>query len=729
MDEDDFETYYDESPDAKRYSIPGVPKQSTPDDCWVPRGVHVKISRYAIDGGLFYYGENLPAVAGTGLEPSLVDDTLKIGDEDDFNVRQLGYWPSFADAEPDARAAFLNWLANGRRDPTADIGYVYLFLYGLERRALIDAKSAESADTDLAAIQNELRALATTYTANLSFGRRVADLLDFIESDGLEGGSYPEIPPRLAVNSGKRFSHSLALSMANAYGEPYSAQWMLSWYYADPIFEKKKVATAHRPLFEALFLLRWSSAFPTHLSSMRSGATVPTLRKTYRALSPGIGQVTREIENGTLRDVTLPGVGLDQALTAFCEQLQFELQDFSLFVGSRMERVKTAEATFRLPYEFWPEPARAAVQNLDSTWSSDGGTLVGPLSLQELIPDFQPNGLLEKFPPKLFVERLKVSFGICAEPDDRFSYPPVAGGQLVFFKPVDPNHENNEAYERSATDVRFYASLCRADSRTHDIFSKQVFYLIDEVTDLSTSHRLRLKATFLAVSNGRLSKKSLLDRVISTLGDYQPEWLADALIRLCLQAGRASPAHVRVLEKLLSVLGQTPAEVQAKVDKVKPTSVVNSKERLYAQAVEVGVAAVPAFELDKRRIAELRAETQHVGNLLGAIFRDEVSSSSSRSGEQRASVAPVQKQEAVQPAASNNALGLSGPYYLLFRELAKNAQWSRKDLEARCSTLGLFADGALERINEAFLDLEGEVLVDGSEPLEVNLLLASKYCG
>ena len=57
----------------------------------------------------------------------------------DWEGRGLSYWPAYASIPSASRAAYLGWLADGRRFPAAPIGYVFLFFYGLERRTLVAA--------------------------------------------------------------------------------------------------------------------------------------------------------------------------------------------------------------------------------------------------------------------------------------------------------------------------------------------------------------------------------------------------------------------------------------------------------------------------------------------------------------------------------------------------------------------------------------------------------------
>jgi hypothetical protein len=46
--------------------------------------------------------------------------------------------------------------------------------------------------------------------------------------------------------------------------------------------------------------------------------------------------------------------------------------------------------------------------------------------------------------------------------------------------------------------------------------------------------------------------------------------------------------------------------------------------------------------------------------------------------------------------------------------------WTRADVEDLAATRGLLPDGALDAINEAALDLSGEPLCEGADPILIN---------
>ena len=90
-------------------------------------------------GSLLYVGTGLMLVDGPEVEAALIDPKLEASTGSlDLSVRRLGYWPSYPTASPEARGAYLSWLSSGRSVPEADLGLVFLYFYGLERRSLIN---------------------------------------------------------------------------------------------------------------------------------------------------------------------------------------------------------------------------------------------------------------------------------------------------------------------------------------------------------------------------------------------------------------------------------------------------------------------------------------------------------------------------------------------------------------------------------------------------------------
>ncbi|RJL32608.1 TerB N-terminal domain-containing protein [Bailinhaonella thermotolerans] len=114
---------------------------------------------------------------------------------------------------------------------------------------------------------------------------------------------------------------------------------------------------------------------------------------------------------------------------------------------------------------------------------------------------------------------------------------------------------------------------------------------------------------------------------------------------------------------------------------------------------------LPAVRLDPAVIAAKLAETARVGNLLLEIFEEDA---------RPASPAPPP------PAAAAPVAGLDGGHSGLVRELARFGEVSRGEFEELAARWGLLPEGAIDRVNQAALDLRDEPLLEGDDPIRVN---------
>jgi len=108
------------------------------DQAWRGAGDVVQVGDITIGRGLVYVGATLRTGAGS-TENCLINPALDARPVDarpvdaDDPDRHLTYWPAYGSLPPSTRRAYLHWLATDRSDPNTNIGYVFLYFYGLER--------------------------------------------------------------------------------------------------------------------------------------------------------------------------------------------------------------------------------------------------------------------------------------------------------------------------------------------------------------------------------------------------------------------------------------------------------------------------------------------------------------------------------------------------------------------------------------------------------------------
>lgn len=153
---------------------PRAPEQSA-DECWVPPGRPATVRGYTIERGMVYVGAGLykDRIAWKP-EDCLIDPTLDVSpDNPDYAGRTVSAWPAYSKLTPNARAAFLAFLAAGADDPDAHPGYVTLYFYGLQRRLTKDRLPTGEAELLWAEVQR----LQERYGHHPSFHEAASRLL------------------------------------------------------------------------------------------------------------------------------------------------------------------------------------------------------------------------------------------------------------------------------------------------------------------------------------------------------------------------------------------------------------------------------------------------------------------------------------------------------------------------------------------------------------------------
>jgi hypothetical protein len=246
------------SPDVPFVEAEAAGSATTPAR-FASRGSEISLFGYELKDGMFYIGSGLTAVSNAYTpEPALIDPSqpIDLRNPDDAG-RTMSYWPSYSTIEPEARAAYLRWLAAGRRDPDAYIGFVFLYFYGLERRSLYDVISDPDARTDLPEIRRELERLLSIYSTSRSFRRYATSLLDFLRVRDGQLTTPGDEPPQVVRGDGLSLLLRVGIAQFAKAGLPLPARWALAWMRCDPQANLRTPATRCATEFDRLFIARY----------------------------------------------------------------------------------------------------------------------------------------------------------------------------------------------------------------------------------------------------------------------------------------------------------------------------------------------------------------------------------------------------------------------------------------------------------------------------------------
>jgi hypothetical protein len=679
---------------------------------WLGPGEEFTIAGIRVTGGMLYVGKSLRARDGRE-ENCLVDPDLPVAQTLRGDTG-LHYWPSYASITPTGRRAFLLWLADGRRDPSVDIGLVFIFFYGLERRLFIDR-----ALTEAPMLIAEVERLLGIYGANGSFqGYAQA----FLSAARLAAGDLATPKP-----TPTSYSYELPLATRVHIGrllaaeQPIDAGAALLWVLGSP---ETRLRTPGQRCFaelEQLWALRFAERNP---GGLKIRTPQRRIKARYRAAS-GTFEVDVPGPHEELPDIASVTAPL-QGLRDLLESCMTELEPYSRLLGRRPEARDGLEAAMLLPAAIRGIAASgvlgAARARLDALLGPTGMALTTPRALAEALGVQAAQGeqgqqLVTRL--SLMLDHLDIGL----EPDRRYGGPPAgADAKVVAFRapggaPVAAGHLAFEA-TRLALEIAVLAAASDGDVTPAEL--EALVAEAHKAPGLEPHERLRLEAFVRSLAGEPPRIQAALKRAGALSADRRTA-IAGAAVGAVLADGQATADEIRFLERLHRTLLLPPEAVHAALHQraaLRDEPLVVAAEDLppdvplpAAEAARAATPKAPGLQIDQGRLARIQAETTSVSAMLAEVFAEE----------EAAATAPVPQQ-----ATPETPEGEPSPYdglderhgRLLAFITRHGGRVSQEAFEAEARTLRLLPGAAMEVINdwgfatheEAVLEEDGDVI-------------------
>ncbi|QEY62994.1 Tellurite resistance protein TerB [Metapseudomonas lalkuanensis] len=684
------------------HRIPSAPADLTGSKVrWLSAGEPIEIAGEKIPGGLIYVGEDRSSRYGSS-EPSLINPKLKVARGIvDIAERLTSYWPSYDSISPEARRAYLQWLSSGRKAPHANIGYVFLFFYGLERRVFIDAKHDPDAASDVPTIIAEVERLLSIYDENHSFNTYASRFIDFLCQGKVAARRYLDAPPApLPYGYELPMELRIGLGQLAVDRQPLPANWALAWVLSDHNIGKRTPVTRCEESFAQLFGMRYEER---HGAGMVLPQNKTRLRLQYNTASAGLPPQELDGLSG-IPDVTATSAARKK-LQQLVDECTVQLEPYSRYLGRNPDAPGALEGLLQLPVTLWPANARAALDELKQRIGS--GMVV--MSFGELAGRLQSAGTLSRDKVQTLARALE-SLHIGIEPDVLAgSRTPKAEDSVALFATLaeDGDLRSSPAYAAASVTLDLACAVAAADG---DTSPKEIMLLsqhVDSWNHLSGAHRKRLKAHLRLQLNQPPTLQSLKKK-LEPLAAPARRAVAAFLAHLAQADGEVSPAEVKLLERVYKTLQLDPQSLYSDLHVAASGSPVGSSPA--TPSVPGSTPSKPAggFALDHERIAQLQRETEQVSALLAQVFIDE----------QPAELEETVVEEAIED--SSTICGLDADHSAFLRVLVSRAEWARDELEAVASDMELMLDGALEQINDMGFEQFDMPVTEGDDPFEIN---------
>lgn len=682
-----------------------------------------------IPDGMVYFGTELAAIRSWGgVEPALINPQLEALAASGAGP-PLGYWPSYTEISPAARARYLKWLASGRRDSSIEIGFVFLFFYGLERRLLHD-RLLFNVGAERNAIIDEIRALVDRYGENSSFSNYARNLLSLSRVVSWPGDpTRRDEPPDDLLRQGANPPVDLRLRLGElaASGAPIPAGWALAWCLHDPNIPLRTPARRCLPEFQRLFRAYYARECGEGLIVKPSKTPVTFQYNPASASFGGAVEVTRE---PVVPDITAL-VGPTRKLSALVEQCATAIEPYSRWIGRNPDSADDLAGAALLPDELVEARVHAVVNKL-AAWleATMGGRVTATIRADELIDRWaaeRPETLGKAACVGLCSILDKLSFGL--EPDVRFGGATLRKGTpaVLFTTPSRGQSAPSPGYRGATVLLQLATMVAAADDVISPEERRHLEKHLEEILHFSETERVRLRAHLQWLLESKPSMAGLKRQLEGMSPDHRRS-LAEFLIGTAGADGTISPDEIDVLRRIYPLLGLEPDDLFGHIHAlasggsdmarpasepvvVRPAAATRSGRRIPRpdEIAPKPVTGLEAIKLDQARIQSKLAETAVVAALLGSVFT-----------EADPPPVPVPESQASAPGDALIIPPLDGSHSSLLRMLGDRQSWSRMEFEALAESHGVLPDGAIETINDAAFEKAGESVVDGDDPLELN---------
>ncbi len=711
------------------YSATRERKPVDPDSVWVPSNNAVQIAGREITGGMLYVGQYLQAANGYGSpDASLINPKLKVDwTSPDYQGANMSYWPSYSQIQPSSRAAYLDWLSSGRCDPNANIGYVFLFFYGLERRALVDSKTSDLARSEIPAIKTEVERLLQLYSSNHSFHGYASAFIDALTAMTGFDHIHESTPPLTRVSWELPGKLLIGLGQFAAKGVPIPASWAFSWVSLHPETILRTPATRCASELQQLFEIRYSKEFG---SGMIVKPNKSRLTRSYQPASPSVPR-PMSIPCGDLPDVSKLSVPVNK-LRRILDDCTNALDSLSRYRGKHPGAADCLDAIALMPAELFSTLENARLRQVQSWIAARirGSSTRARLSEILAIWTEDPQESLSKNEVIPLVQLFeKLGYGM--EPDPRFGGGTIKADEwVVLFKlPADAPKIASTAYSAAVLLLHLAANISASDGAISISEREYLDTHIYTALKLSAGEKTRLKASLDRLLLSSPSTAGIKGRV-EALGLEEKRAIATFCVGVAGADGRIEPSEIKALTKLYPILGLPPTEVYTQIhslmSQAQPTpanepQAVGSTEQPspgYRIPVRPSVAEMSAtgVALDMRVVQAKLKETALVTKILGDVFKQDEEAED--------------PQTVVVPAVPEKMVGtLDANHSKLFEVLAVKPEWSRMDYEALAEEHGLLPDGALDLINETAYQLCKAPLTEGEDPIVIDMQVAKEMRG
>lgn len=683
---------------------------------WAGFDQTIEIQNYPIPNAATYWSNREPSPP----EASCIDKSEPIGEPS--CEQPLPYWPQYSELTPQQRGYYLAWLGLGKPRSLNEIGYVFLFFYGLERRALLDQR-------DIDHIIPECVDLSKKFTFSQSFNHYVSDFVAFLigsQINELEEQDIRRIFPEYEVLPSKYLEILLSWHQRQKIPIPWNLAYAVA--VTSPGTIKTNVFRKTPSIFRKLFELTFKKAFPDGLPLDENE------KQRHFNYHPASPTLKHYFPPGHSFSITLlmPGESVSTSIFSIWSDCVNALKPMNnkLFkTDGKITRDVYSVIPLELKKEIQHPDHELWINLISSKAASDRSPLVQISEIAPLIGIEERETLTPK--QSKVLESTAFDIGYTLIPSLSLLGTSYKWKDIVtLFKNPDSENQLSENIEKVALIYQMAYAIAEYDESFSE---KEQDFLSSSLKD-----RFRLQPVdidYLKALNTVLEKRSpsinrIGKRLSKHLDSHQKLVLATFLSRLMFLENELGGDEHKILKTVYKSLN---IEASVAEDAIRQFLVSKSEEpisvftpKISRTGEKIPDKISPGITIDEMKLRQKIQETNDVKTILGEIFKQEQEDTEFKNLLESdmigsTTVIPTSFSDNTLPFSVESIMTLDQRYVPVLHEIMKSEEIDRDEFTNLVRNHNLMPEAVLDTINTwADEELGDFLLIEDNNVIRIN---------
>lgn len=684
---------------------------------WAGNNETLNVQGFLISHPLTYWSE------GYNPEASCIDKSLLVENYKDKTLPALPYWPQYSSIIPTQRWKYLEWLSRGRTTDLDEIGYAFIFFYGLERRALIEKMDYEE-------ILSEVQRLLSRYPVSGSFTSYLHQFTAYVIGSRITGVNETVIKkyfPKFDNLSEVTTKVVLSWHWSNNKSIPWDLCYSIS--KNSSAFPRTNLTHKTPELLKPLFKRKFLEHFP---EGIPYSSHYDQFQMNYRPASPSLLQhigYPRGIDRIEPLMLALPVQTTlhYETLIKIWNDCIDELKP----VVSRLSRSNgemTREIFSILPESLKREivhPDQKSWEALISTTQKSGGEILLPISDIAHVLGIEKRDALTASQSKIITTTVN-DLGYYIVPDQT-----ISGASYKWNDSVVVIHRDNQDAVPSKN-FQFAALIYEIgygiSASDNDVSMEEMAYLnkfISEKFSLNSFEIQCLSGLKIVLEHQAPSLSRIGKRLSKHLSPEQKLVFARFVGEMVTLDNKVMKGEVKALKTIFKSLEIDPVISTELIDTIiighppeDPVTVLKSDAARKGEVIPPREIA-PEFTLDKEKLKQTLSDTRDVQDLLSSVFEQEDEPENDIEPEIITPKPPTneitESQQTNLPFPPETIPALDPKYFMILHELINSKEVSQEEFTILAKKYNLMPRAAFDDINSWADEELGDFLLEECE--------------